>query len=151
MLKNNFHFRWVMRINWNVNRCSYQTNLVPAEEELQTRVLEPRAVELQPLLKLLTGKSFMLGSPLSKERGRQRKQLTARNIPKWHLHNKLRVWSVMLSFFISCIIFIFLVPHLICLICWSIYSLLNWSGIGLVKFLQTVHYCFYCSNLCTGT
>lgn len=62
-----------MWINWNINRCRFQTDLVPAEEELQARVLKLRAVELQPLLKLLTRKSFMLGSPL-------RKQPTERNI-----------------------------------------------------------------------
>lgn len=57
-----------MQTNWNVIRCRYRTDLVPAEEELQARVLELGAVELQPLLKLLAGKSFVLGSPLTTER-----------------------------------------------------------------------------------
>lgn len=66
-----------MQSNWNVIGVSaYRTYLVPAEEELQTRVLELGAVEPQPLLKLLAGKSFVLGSPLTTERRRQRKQLT---------------------------------------------------------------------------
>lgn len=66
-----------MQSDWNVIGVSaYRTYLVPAEEELQTRVLELGAVEPQPLLKLLAGKSFVLGSPLTTERRRQRKQLT---------------------------------------------------------------------------